>query len=280
MNPGPQNLVDKPDASGQPPSPTQNLTAPSSTPLQPSASAGAVPGASTGSSSLSGQAVLKGKITFADLPDLKTQNVTGLRVQQVAAPRFAIRVFIRNCDDLLAEAQAEGDFQIAGLPENVPLDVDIYDLSNPLLQLRAQITLTQAETILFIQARSTALALLQRFLLQNRSPSQGIPLANFENDPQLNQELTDLTAILRPLLGQETLRSLQYQVGWNEALQKLQSKLDALIQERPELLSLLVAPDASASASPAASQPASSGGGSSPTSNQEAVGGTISLEGL
>jgi len=204
-----------------------------------------------------------------------------LRIQQVANPQFGVRVFIQNCDDLLAEIQTADEFKIANLPENVPLDVDIYDLSNPLLQLRAQITLQDSETTLVIQAGSTALALLQRFLQQNQSPSQAIPTANFNSDSQLSQELSDLTALLRPLLGQETLRSLQYQPEWNNALESLQSRLDALIKERPELLLLtpLVAPSAQVSASPPPVSNPSGGGGSSPT-NQDGVGGSIGLEGI
>lgn len=229
---------------------------------------------------LFGQATLNGRIDLTgSKAGMKTQ-AAGLRTQQVNTPQFGVRVYIQNCDDLLAQTLSDGNFRLTGLPQNVPLDVDVYDLSQPLLQLRAQITLRESESTLVVQARSTALALLYRFLRQNQSPTQGIPDANFENDSQLSQAVLDLTVNLQEYLGQETLRSLQYQIDWNRALANLQSRLEALIQARPALLQLSpvpLVPSVQVSTSPSSGP---TGGGSSPTSNDETAGGTINLEGL
>ncbi len=282
-SPGTAEMSPRPTTASLNQSSTRPVATPSAASQQTrpvSAPSAQAPVASSPSLALTGDANLNGKIIFADLA-----SPSGLRIQQVASTQFGVRIFIQNCDDLLAEVQTAGEFKIANLPENVPLDVDIYDLSNPLLQLRAQVTLQDSETTLVIQSSSTALALLQRFLQQNQSPTQGIPTANFDKDRQLNQELSDLTALLRPLLGQETLRSLQYQPEWNSALKNLQNRLENLIKERPELLLLTPEPASSApvTAGPSAnpvSNTSSGGGGSSPTSNQEGVGGTIDIEGL
>lgn len=248
-------------------------------------SAPAVPVVTPLSQPLTGSSNLKGRIDFADVDKAKlTSEAKGLRTQQIAGPQFVVRVFIQNCDDLLAEIQTDGEFRISGLPENVPLDVDVYALSNLRLQMRAQITLHDSETSLIIEPSSTALALLFRFLEQNQSPSQEIPAGNFETDSQLQQVLSDLTAGLLRHLGQETLRSLQYQADWNNQLTSLQSQLEGIIQARPELLQVLPTPAASVTPPDTVDGSGGSsgggGGGSSPISNQETVGGNINLEGL
>ncbi|PKL76656.1 MAG: hypothetical protein CVV27_09140 [Candidatus Melainabacteria bacterium HGW-Melainabacteria-1] len=241
-----------------------------------------------------GKATLKGEIVIADL-----LKVSAWALQQNPFRQFGVRVLMQACDDLLAEVETDREFNIANLPENVPLDVDIHAKNNPLLQLRAQVILTDTETVLRIDASSTALALLRLYLSQIQSPAFEIPNSNYVQDSELARILADLTSILRGQLGQETLRSLEYQTDWNSSLATTRQTLEALIQARPELLSLLEPPpagqllpvstgnglpdpDNGGGSSGDSGGGGSSGGGSSSSSGETFDGGnsTVTLEGL
>lgn len=263
--------------------PTPGAQADGQLPLPGKGSATPVPSAAPSQPLPVGKALLKGEIVLSDVLGLSSWQLKQSQLRQ-----FGVRVLMRSCDELLAAIDTTGVFNIANLPENVPLDVDIYDKNNPRLQLRAQVTLLSAETSLKIDVASTALALLRVHLAQAQSQAAAIPELNYSKDADLAKVLEQLVVVLSRLLGEETLRSLRYQLDWNTSLAIAQQTLETMVNARPELLSLLeplpsATPSvaASASSSPVATGGSSGGGsGGGGSSSQESLSGSVSLEGL